>query len=429
MGDVQDDEPWIDGDRWQYFLKLCEWCRDLNLQVWPDIHTAPGSQNGFDNSGQQRTAISCRGWINNPTNVQRSLNVIRDISQAIVRDGVDDVVTGMGLLNEPFQDCDPDLYRDFMDQGLEVARDILGKDTAVYVSDLFSALQFNDGEWWLDPVKHNNTYLDSHYYHVFAQEPRGLSPRQHIALTCQTEYKADAQRCGTGSCCYQDGPDGNSIPSQGVKRLIGEWSAATDQLPVAVLDTIMQGIAATGTAPHLDRRLSPARKQYLKHFVEAQMVSYEANDLGVGGGFFYWTVKMEGGAFAEWDYLRGFREGWIPKMPAPDVSSESVFGSCYDIIFRTDDSMKIIEEFPPPADDSENWQGVRLDDDVVVSHGDSLLKGGGNGAYHPSHRHRGSHIFLFLVFVAGLFGVWRAFQRKWRQEYTSLSGVEEGISV
>ena len=30
-------EPWIVGDRWKYFVRLCEWCRQAGLQVWPDI--------------------------------------------------------------------------------------------------------------------------------------------------------------------------------------------------------------------------------------------------------------------------------------------------------------------------------------------------------------------------------------------------------
>ena len=45
--DVVKEEIWIIGKRWEYFLRLCRWARTLQLQVWPDIHTAPGSQNGF----------------------------------------------------------------------------------------------------------------------------------------------------------------------------------------------------------------------------------------------------------------------------------------------------------------------------------------------------------------------------------------------
>jgi glucan 1,3-beta-glucosidase len=47
LGDVEEGESWIVGKRWEVFLRLCRWARELELQVWPDIHTAPGSQNGF----------------------------------------------------------------------------------------------------------------------------------------------------------------------------------------------------------------------------------------------------------------------------------------------------------------------------------------------------------------------------------------------
>jgi glucan 1,3-beta-glucosidase len=41
------NERWMAGDRWKYFVRLCHWAREFGLEVWPDIHTAPGSQNGF----------------------------------------------------------------------------------------------------------------------------------------------------------------------------------------------------------------------------------------------------------------------------------------------------------------------------------------------------------------------------------------------
>lgn len=47
--EMDTDEPWwIVGDRWKYFVRLCRWVREMKtIQVWPDVHTAPGSQNGF----------------------------------------------------------------------------------------------------------------------------------------------------------------------------------------------------------------------------------------------------------------------------------------------------------------------------------------------------------------------------------------------
>ena len=88
----------------------------------------------------------------------------------------------------------------------------------------------------------------------------------------------------------------------------------------------------------------------------SQMVTYEAAEEGVSSGWFYWTLKMEGGAFAEWDFLRGLREGWIPTLPAENTASVDRYGTCYEIIFKTNDSTDIIHEFPDPKSlDPTNW--------------------------------------------------------------------------
>jgi len=368
--------PWIVGKRWQAFQRVVEWSRKHGLQVWPDIHTAPDSQNGFDNSGQQMTVITCKRWSDNPDNVAFSLDVVRNVTKAIADENMQDVVTGFGVVNEPFKDCDREVYLEFIQAGFDVVRQNMGPDAYVYVSDLFQPELFNDGKWWLDPKKYHNTFIDTHYYHVFAETTRAISPRQHIALTCQNEYhknrNAHKTQGGVSACCFQD-PPYNTIPSDGVRHMVGEWSVATDTLPGDMLYKVMESIADSGIAFGLDREISPDRADFLRSFSEAQMVVYEMADKGAGGSWFYWTVKMEGGAFAEWDYLRGVKEGWIPKLPSPDVASVTQFGTCYDIMNRTSDSMSIIHEFPNALDDSDNWQGTALDDDVVVSHGESVL--------------------------------------------------------
>jgi len=254
-----------------------------------------------------------------------------------------------------------------------------------------------------------------------------MSPRQHIAFVCQNEYR-DAT-----SCCYADYP-ANTVPARGVKRMIGEWSAAVDTLPMAKLNDIMDNISENFTAIELDRKLSPARQQFLQHFVEAQMVTYEAADVGTSGAWFYWNFKMEGGAFAEWDFLRGVREKWIPSpLPPPNVTSQSLYGTCYDIIFRTDDSMHVVHEFPDPRDASLNLQHVSIDDDVVVTHGDSLLHGGRhNPLIRPVH-HNGilawmlyGTIACFVLFVLRM--VWKRRNGGERKaQYVPIDTVEISI--
>lgn len=164
MGDIKDDEPWVDG-QWLYFVRFVGWCREYGLQVWPDIHTAPGSQNGFDNSGQLLPDYpTCKNWSESEENVKRSLQAVKDIAEAIVRDNLKDVVTGFGILNEPFQDCDINVVKSFNNDALQVVRNAMGDGTAVFIGDMFNASIWNNG-WWTDEDNYSNTYLDSHYYH------------------------------------------------------------------------------------------------------------------------------------------------------------------------------------------------------------------------------------------------------------------------
>lgn len=420
-----DEDVWIAGDRWKYFVRMCGWARELGLEVWPDIHTAPGSQNGFDNSGVQKVEHSCQPWSSNPAHVERSLRSIRDVVRGVVEEGLSDVVTGFGLLNEPFLDCDFDVYKKFMEDGLDIVRDGLGKETAVFVHDQFSASKYNDGSWWLPQQgsnleseglqhqRYQNTYLDSHYYQVFAEQFRALSPRQHIAFTCQGETHND----GAASCCYSDPPH-NRQPSlsqgKGVQRLVSEWSCATDTLVVDMLRLVMKAIRRNGTAAFSDRIISPERMAFLNNFAQAQMVVYETANVGVSGGWFYWTAKMEGGAFAEWDFLRGIREGWIPKLPSKQNSSQAVFGTCQEIIFRTDDDMDIIHEYPPREEDPPAWQ---LDDDVVISHGESLLE---NGPWHAIARIHFHWIAVVIVACSALVALRLCIKRGKRHSYEKI---------
>lgn len=375
MGDIKDDEPWVDGG-WEYFERLVGWCREEGIEVWPDLHTAPGSQNGFDNSGLLLSEPTCRGWDDNSSsktdvvlsdNVLRTLKAVDEITAAIAEGNMTDVVTGFGILNEPFTDCDKRVVQKFDNLAFKTVRKNLGEDASIYIPDMFDSSQWNG--WWEDGDEYKNTFLDSHYYHVFAEQPRHLSPRQHIAYVCQHNYH------DTVACCYED--EDKTIPSRGMSRIIGEWSASFDTLVCDKLDVVMAGIAANGTAPEFHREIEPERKAFLRRFVEAQMVTYEAADTGVSRGWFYWNFKMEGGAFAEWDFLRGLKESWIPAIPAPDIPSVEFYGTCYEILFKTVDDESIVHEFPDPTSlDPNNWQGVTIDDDVVVSHGQSLVEDG-----------------------------------------------------
>ena len=80
------------------------------------------------------------------------------------------------------------------------------------------------------------------------------------------------------------------------------------------------------------------------------------------------VFQTRGGAFAEWDFLRGVREGWIPTLPAQNVSSVSKFGTCEQILYETVNDKSIVHEYPDP-NKVDTWKGDPLDDDLVISMG------------------------------------------------------------
>lgn len=283
--DTIEGEPYISGG-WSYFVRACEWARKYSLTIWADLHGAPGSENGFDNSGHFLGRSSCDGWGKNPENVERTVDILTDLAQAIKDDGLDDVVTGFGVLNEPFADCDEGMLRNYYNQALTILRSTLGDHVSVFVGDMFRGFRFNDGAFWTDEEHHHDTYLDSHPYHVFFEKGRAFTPRQHIAYVCRHNVQEVQE------CCFEDPPN-NTVPSHGVSRLIGEWSGAYDSLPTAMVPYLMNGIKKTGHAPLLNRTLSMERKEFVRHFVEAQMVAYEARDSGVSSGWLFWNFKME----------------------------------------------------------------------------------------------------------------------------------------
>ena len=79
---------------------------------------------------------------------------------------------------------------------------------------------------------------------------------------------------------------------------------------------------------------------------------------------------MEGGAFIEWDFLRGIREGWFPKIQPPNSYSENAYGSCEEIFDQTKDDIGIIHPFPECGNDTY-WdpEGFAWQFDYEQQHG------------------------------------------------------------
>mmetsp|Transcript_32267 Transcript_32267/g.74124 ORF Transcript_32267/g.74124 Transcript_32267/m.74124 type:complete len:633 (-) Transcript_32267:523-2421(-) len=355
--------PWVPYLGWFYLLRLIGWCRAEGLQVWMEMDQVPG---------WDRPGTDCGTWSSVKDNVVLTMAVAEKFIGLMQRDGLDDVITGMTLLPNdlggatPTEYCDIGIVEAYYNDSLALIRDLAGPEFTVTVGPAgIDPVVWNQDHIWQNRT-YVNTFMESDYTQVYAPELRELSPRQHIAYACQLAMKNYTE------CCWADYINGTgpAIPALGISRLVGKWSAAYDTDVDAKTFQIMQAIAANGSNPEYDRELSQAQEDFLQPYVKAQMVAYELAATGISKGWFFETMKTEGGSFLEWDYIRGFENGWIPHLPDPAASSESVFGTCQSLLFETDDSMDIVNPFPATLEPGE--QNVIIDDDVVLSHGESL---------------------------------------------------------
>merc|ERR1711893_563789 len=112
MVDVSADEPFppppaTDDDGPRFYLKrMMQWADTLDMKVLIDLHGAPGSQNGFDNSGR-RGEIHWYDYSGSLDNVYRTEQVLEKVSQMvagwIVEGSIrEQTLYGIELLNEPW---------------------------------------------------------------------------------------------------------------------------------------------------------------------------------------------------------------------------------------------------------------------------------------------------------------------------------------
>lgn len=162
-------EPYAYG-AYQYLGPALDWASNNGIMVMIDLHGAPGSQNGFDNSGR-RGGI---GWLQGDTISQThtALNQIRDDHAS------HPAVAAIELVNEPLgPDLDMDTVRQFYMDGWG---DLENSNVAITFHDAFEGVNsWNDwgsGMW--------NLLEDTHHYEVFDSGSLEMSVSEHVSTAC-----------------------------------------------------------------------------------------------------------------------------------------------------------------------------------------------------------------------------------------------------
>ncbi|PGH17941.1 hypothetical protein AJ79_00840 [Helicocarpus griseus UAMH5409] len=285
-----DGEPYVQGQI-DYLDKAIGWARDSNLKVIVDLHGAPGSQNGFDNSGR-RGPIN---WQKGDT-VKQTLRAIRALAARYAHQT--DVVTAIELLNEPFVPggVDLDALKQFYYDGFGIMREA-NENMGIAISDAFQPPDSWNG-FMAAYNNFHNIYLDTHHYQVFDDALLALNTDQHANSVCSfgREKLALADKW----------------------TFVGEWSAARTDCAKYLngrgvgsrFDGSFHGGAPSGAcglnAYGSVKELSAGQKMEMRRYIEAQLDAFEH-----GVGWFFWTWKTEGAP--EWDMQELLEEGVFPQ--------------------------------------------------------------------------------------------------------------------
>jgi glucan 1,3-beta-glucosidase len=282
--------PYVQGAA-DYIDAAIDWSRGLGLKIMIDLHGAPGSQNGYDNSGQRMTNPT---WQQGDT-VKQTLQVLKTISDKYAQASYQDVVVGIQLLNEPFiPKLNEDGVRQFYRDGYGQVRDT--SDTTVVLHDGFKPPNTWNG--FLTPSDNNaqNVAIDHHEYQVFDLGLIKMSPAEHVQQVCNVAESYNGADKWT---------------------FVGEWTSAMTDC-AKYLNGRGVGARYDGTFPGSTKvgdcswqndisKWTQQNKDDQRRYIEAQMSAFETKTQG----WIWWNFKTEGAA--EWDAFRLIDAGVMPQ--------------------------------------------------------------------------------------------------------------------
>lgn len=160
-----------------YVDRAFEYAEKAGIQILIDLHTAPDSQNGFDNGG---ICGVCK-WHTKPENIERTLDVLERLA---VRYKDRSALFGIQLLNEPaseevfkismerYQPSDPErakgssfipteTLKDFYLKGYDLLRRHLDEDKAIVFHDGF---RLKEWDGFMQGAQYRNILFDTHIY-------------------------------------------------------------------------------------------------------------------------------------------------------------------------------------------------------------------------------------------------------------------------
>ncbi|MCO5556514.1 hypothetical protein L7F22_010063 [Adiantum nelumboides] len=285
-------EPYLGYAEQPYIAQALLWAQKHSIDVILDLHTAPGSQNGYDSSGEQGT-IGFATAPNATQNAQRTISALTKMQDLYVTNtSFGGVVKMLEVLNEPLcANIGQSYVASFYQSAYQALNASVAMGVKVLMHDCFADLQTWESKLADATVWKAETFaMDTHRYHAYAPINQ-KSYDDHIDYTCTDEFTS----------------------SYSFDALVGEFS-----LSVGCKNSISpaDGSCSRNNMNSSVYELSREKDNlFYRRFFEAQTTTYELHTLG----WVFWSWKTE--ASPTWSYQAALAQGWIPSTDP----SEKVF--------------------------------------------------------------------------------------------------------
>ncbi len=288
------------------------WAERYGLKILIDLHTAPDSQNGFDNGGISGV---CK-WSQEPEEVEFELTVLERLAQ---RYGQRDGLWGIEVINEPITEetwnrmgvqerypaVDPvkaegtkpntlAFIRQFYLDAYDRMRKYLPEEKYVVIHDAFLLKAWKD---FMREDKYKNVVLDTHQYLMMAEASGCEQTVEGYVEFIRENYEADIREM-----------------QEYFPVVCGEW-CLFNSLAVG-RDTKGGQTVLNGQEGMSKESISDGKKKEIyRALADAQLKAWQA-----GSGYFYWSYKLltdtvnEAGwvGWDSWDLGRCVDFGWFP---------------------------------------------------------------------------------------------------------------------
>ncbi|KAK1221925.1 hypothetical protein PQX77_015253 [Marasmius sp. AFHP31] len=304
--DLWPGEPFLAQKSWKYILRVLGWARKYGLRVKLDLHTIPGSQNGYNHSGKYGQVNFLHG-VMGVANAQRALNYIRIFTEFISQPEYADLIPIFGIVNEALLDViGRESLRSFYLEAHKMMRDITGvgegKGPYISIHDGF----YDVTSWSGMFPNADRMIMDSHPYFAFGNGANNDPISTGLGL--------DAGGIWPRQACNAWGPSLNKSRTGFGVTIAGEFSNGYNDCGL-----FLRGVPGSHTyggdcALYQDStNWNETHKAGLKAFAMASMDATR--------DYFFWTWKI-GNSLANnrveaplWSYKLGLENGWMPTDP------------------------------------------------------------------------------------------------------------------